>query len=180
MHVCQILLIEATSPTEAFNNVATTLSDSVDLNWSDWHNADFSNVSNLSFAGRWAGQVFGDLDEDGQFKDPENNKDFLKYSDDPAMAESVLTDYLEARIRSISEYQAKAVDLASYSYDPYSKGYDMDLWATKKLAQLLDDQWTPDSGVYDLENWTGNLRNFTERVAKNPEQQFLIPVDFHF
>jgi len=56
----------------------------------------------------------------------------------------------------------------------------MDLWATKKLAQLLDDQWTPDSGVYDLENWTGNLRNFTERVAKNPEQQFLIPVDFHF
>lgn len=180
MHVCQILLIEATTPTEAFNNVAATLGDSVDVSWSDWHNADYSNVSELSFAGRWKGNVFGDVNENGEFKDPENNKDFLKYSDDPAMAESVITEYLEARMRSISEYKAKAIDLSTYKYDPYSKGYDMDLWATKKLAQLLDDQWTPDTGIYDLENWTGNLRNFTERVAKNPEIQFLIPVDFHF
>ena len=180
MHVCQILLVEATTTLEAFNNVATTLSDSVDVNWSDWHNADFSNVSSLSFAGRWAGQVFGDLDESGEFKDPENNKNYLKYSDDPAMAESVITEYLEARIRCISKYQLEAIDLSTYSYDPYAKGYHSDLWATKKLAQLLDDQWTPDSGVYDLENWTGNIRNFTERVAKNPENQYLIPVDFHF
>ena len=172
--------MEATTNLEAFNNVASTLSDSSDLSWSDWHNADYSNVDNLSFAGRWAGQVFGDLNEKGEFIDQHNNSDFLKYSDDPAMADSVITDYLEARIRSIEEYKAKALDLSTYKYDPYTKSFDMDLWATKKLAQLLDDQWTPDTGVYDLENWTGNLRYFTERVAKNPEQQFLIPVDFHF
>jgi hypothetical protein len=96
------------------------------------------------------------------------------------MAESVLTEYLEARIRSIEEYKAKAIDLSAYSYDPYKKSFDLDLWATKKLAQLFDDEWTPDTGVYDLENWTGNLRYFTERVAKSPEHQYLIPVDFHF
>jgi hypothetical protein len=180
MHVCQIILVEATTNLEAFNNVATILSDSTDVAWSDWHNADHSNVDELSFAGRWKGNVFGEVDENGEFKNQHNNNDFLKYSDDPAMADNVITEYLEARIRSINEYKSKAIDLSTYKYDPYSSGYDMDLWATKKLAQLLDDQWTPDSGVYDLENWTGNLRYFTERVAKNPEQQFLIPVDFHF
>jgi hypothetical protein len=181
MHVCQILLVEASTDREAFSNVASLLSDSPDVAaWSDWHNADFSNVDALNFSNRWTGQVFGDLDEKGKFKDPENNKNFLKYSDDPAMAEQVITDYLEQRMRAIENYKEKAIDLSSYKYDPYAKGYNMDLWETKKLAQLLDDTWTPDTGIYDLENWTANLRNFTERVAKNPEIQYLIPVDFHF
>lgn len=180
MHVCQILLVEAQTDTEAFNNVVSLLSESPDVSWSDWHNADFSNVGNLSFAGRWAGQVFGDLDENGEFKNPENNKDFLRYSDDPALAEAVITEYLEGRIRSIDEYREKAIDLASYSYDPYASKYDLDLWTTQKLGRLLDNEWCPDSGIYDLHNWTANLRNFAQRVAKNPEIQYLIPVDFHF
>jgi hypothetical protein len=180
MHVCQILLVEAHSPKEAFDNVATLLGDSSDLNWSDWHNADHTNTSTLNFAGRWTGQVFGELDKSGEFKNQDTNNNFLKYSDDPAMAESVITEYLEGRMASIREYQAKAIDLSTYKYDPYTGKLDMDLWATKKLAQLLDDQWTPDTGVYDLENWTGNLRYFTERVGKSSEHQYLIPVDFHF
>jgi hypothetical protein len=180
MHVCQILLVEAHSPKEAFDNVATLLGDSSDLNWSDWHNADHSNSDELNFAGRWTGQVFGDLDSSGEFKNQETNNNYLKYSDDSTMAEAVLTEYLEGRMMSIAQRKAQAVDLSAYKYDPYSSKYDLSLWATKALAKLLDDEWTPDTGVYDLENWTGNLRYFTERVAKNPEIQYLIPVDFHF
>lgn len=177
MHVCQILLVEAESPEQAFSDVASRLSEG-EPRWSDWHNADFSN--SMDFAGRWSGVVFGTLDPEGNVIDKDDNPNHLRYSDDPALAEETITNYLEQRMSEIRNYQTKALDLTSYKYDPYSTELDMDLWATKKLAQMLDDEWTPDAGLYDLENWTGNLRYFAERVASRPESQFLIPVDFHF
>jgi hypothetical protein len=176
MHVCQIMLVEAESPEQAFHDTWSLLSEG-EPRWSDWHNVE---AGSMNFAGRWSGCVFGEVDEAGQFIDPENNPNHLRYSDDPALAEEVLTRYLEQRMAEIRNYKAKALDLTSYKYDPYASGFNMDLWATKKLAQMLDDEWTPDSAIYDLMNWTANLRYFTERVAKNPENQFLIPVDFHF
>jgi len=176
MHVCQIMLVEADTAEDAFSSVETKLSEN-SPNWSDWHNA---GSERMNFAGRWSGQVFGTLDEAGHVKNPDKNPNHLQYSFDPALAEEVITRYVEERMRSINEYKVKAVDLASYKYEPYSNGFNMDLWGTKKLAQLLDDEWVPDSGIYDLEEWTGNLRYFTGRVAMNPTKQFLIPVDFHF
>lgn len=177
MHVGQIILIEATSPEEAFGLVASNLSDG-EPRWSDWHNAD--NASTMNFAGRWTGEFFGKTDENGEVIDSDTAPNHLCYSDDPALAESVITRALENRMDDIRQYQAKAIDLASYKYDPYATRFNMDLWATKKLAQILDDEWTPDSGVYDLFSWSASLLDFTKRVATNPTQQYLIPVDFHF
>lgn len=54
------------------------------------------------------------------------------------------------------------------------------IYHLKKLAELLNDSWTPDSSIYDLETWSGNLSNFFERVRTRPDKQFLIPVDFHY
>jgi len=48
------------------------------------------------------------------------------------------------------------------------------------LAKLLGDDWTSDSAVYDLDNFTGNLKSFRERLAVAPEMQYLVMVDFHF
>lgn len=177
MHVAQIILIEATSPEEAFSLVASKLSDHEPL-WSDWHNAD--NPRTMNFAGRWTGEFFGKVDENGEVIDRENVPNFLCYSDDPALAETTITNALENRMNNIREYKAKAIDLASYDYDPYTTKFDMELWATKKLAQILNDEWSCDSGIYDLEDWTASLVGFTKRVATNPTQQYLIPVDFHF
>lgn len=177
MHVCQIMLIEAETPEQAFSDVEDLLSNN-SPEWSDWHNA--SDASNLDFAGRWTGVVFGALDESGQVMGVERNPNHLRYSDDPALAEEVITNYLEERINTIRKYQKEAIDLTTYAYDPYTDKLDMPLYTTHKLAQILDDTWTSDTGIYDLNNWTGNLRYFLERVKRNPENQFLIPVDFHF
>lgn len=177
MHVCQIMLIEASSPEEAFHDVWSLISDSTDANWSDWNNTE---AGSMNFAGRWSGAVFGEVNETGEFINPEKNPNHLRYSDDPALAEEVLTRYLEQRMFDIRNYKAKALDLTSYAYDPYADKLDMDLWTTKKLAQMVSDEWTPDSAIYDLMNWTASLRDFTKRVATAPDSQFLIPVDFHF
>jgi len=177
MHVCQIMLIEASSPQEAFHDVWSLIGDSTDANWSDWNNTE---PSSMNFAGRWSGCVFGEVNDEGEFMRVDTNPNHLCYSDDPALAETVITHYLEERIATIRKYQREAIDLSTYAYDPYTDKLDMPLYMTHKLAQLLDDKWTPDTGIYDLMNWTGNLRYFLERVKNNPDKQFLIPVDFHF
>ena len=177
MHVCQIMLIEAETPEQAFSDVASYLNENNSPDWSDWHNA---TEGDMDFAGRWSGCVFGEVNDEGEFMRVDENPNHLRYSDDPALAEDVITQYLEERIATIRKYQRDAIDLSTYAYDPYTEKLDMPLYMTHKLAQLLDDKWTPDTGIYDLNNWTGNLRYFLQRVAKHPENQFLIPVDFHF
>jgi len=177
MHVCQIMLIEADNAEEAFEQVASALEENP--SWSDWHNANFSNVDAKNFADRWTGTVFGTPDKNGVYNADEA-PNFLRYSEDPALAERAITSYLDQRFNDIRSYQAKAVDLASYKYDPYKSGWDTNLYSTKKLAELLNDDWTCDTAIYDLTTWSANLNSFIERVKTNPDKQWLIPVDFHF
>jgi hypothetical protein len=54
-----------------------------------------------------------------------------------------------------------------------------DFWKLGKLIELLGDDWNYESAIYDLSSWTASLRDYHERCAKNPQKQYLIPVDFH-
>lgn len=67
-------------------------------------------------------------------------------------------------------------------YDYQDKTYDeksMRIYYIKRLISLLNDDWSADSAIYDLDNWDANLKYFYDRLAKEPDRQFLIPVDFH-
>jgi CO dehydrogenase/acetyl-CoA synthase epsilon subunit len=75
--------------------------------------------------------------------------------------------------------RTSGIDLPEYPYNPNETTFDTEVWYVEKLTQLLMDKWTPDSGIYDLDAWTGSLKYFIERVKANPEKQWLIPVDFH-
>lgn len=172
MHTCQIMLVEADTVEEAFDIVESQLNDAPE--WSDWHNAQGGHSQN--FAGRWEGQVFNTKPE----AEEQDVANFLQYSKDPALAEQVISEHLGYRLADISNYKAQAIDPSTATYNPYSKDLGMDIWYTKKLAQLLNDEWTCDSGLYDLHNHTASLAYFIERVKALPEKQWLIPVDFHF
>lgn len=177
MHTCQILLVEANDVNEAFSKVENEV-DSYGAEWSDWHNA--SNAHTLNFAGRWEGQVFCSLDETGS-PTTDSAPNFLRYSDDPALAEQVLTQWIEERLNVIGNLKSQAIDPRGYEYNIYKEDtFSMEIYATKKLVQLIDDEWNCDSGVYDLESRTASLQNFIKRVSDNPSKQWLIPVDFHF
>lgn len=112
---------------------------------------------------------------------------YLQYSSDPDLAEQVITEALQWRMNDIREYRKRiadsSIDLIAHPYNPYQAHFEttgsMEVWYVKKLTQLLMDEWTADSGIYDLETWTGSLKYFIERVKTNPEKQWLIPVDFH-
>jgi hypothetical protein len=55
-------------------------------------------------------------------------------------------------------------------------------YTIKEAAEMLMGGWTPDSGLYDLEENIAEATYLKERLDK-PEQaalQYLVPVDFHF
>jgi hypothetical protein len=101
-----------------------------------------------------------------------------------ALAEKVIDDYLAQRKKDMDDCRKEMVDLSTAPYDPLISEWKdpnhMGIYYAKKLAQLLSNEWTPDTGIYDLDSWTASLAYFIERVKKAPEKQWLIPVDFHF
>ena len=184
------MLIEAESVDEAFASVGFKLEEAGAPSWSDWHEAGGSPYDH-NYAGRWTGSIFlppelATLKARGE-EYPTTSPNYLQYSSDPDLAEQAITEALEFRMKDIREYRKriadKRVDLVAYPYNPLQDHFEvvdaMDIWYVKKLTQLLMDEWTPDSGIYDLETWTGSLKYFIERVKANPEKQWLIPVDFH-
>ena len=172
MHVIQIMLIKADSHELALERVADKLED--DPHWSDWHNA---TSGALSFAGRWEG-IFG-----------EGEPDYLCYGANPEKAEEVIGDSINNRMEEYEKYRREVVsqlemftEIAN-SYNPITgvghgdKG--MVIFRMKRLAQILNDEWTSDSGIYDLHNYTPALEMFRKDVIENPNSWWLIPVDFH-
>jgi hypothetical protein len=70
------------------------------------------------------------------------------------------------------------------NYDPEVRSSlddnSMKMYRLKKVLNIIDDSWNPDSYVYDLEQHTTHLNYFRERLAIAPEMQYLVVMDFHF
>jgi hypothetical protein len=166
------MLIKADSHEQALANVADQLED--DPKWSDWHNA---NNGAESFAGRWEG-IFG-----------EGEPDYLCYGANPEKAEEAISDAMNNRMEEYESYRRQVVhqldefaEIAG-AYNPIEGvGYGdkgMLIYRMKKLVQILNSEWTQDTGIYDLQNWSPELTEFRKDVIENPNSWWLIPVDFH-
>lgn len=148
----------------------------------------------MNFAGRWAGEVFLTPEQQKQMANKEDvdvseNPNYLRFLDDPSLADEVIGRHLGYRLSEIENIKNAiatdfpTIDLATYKYDPTSepdfRTTGMGLYYIKKLVALYANEWTSETSIYDLEAWDANLIYFFERVKKSPERQFLIPVDFH-
>ena len=78
--------------------------------------------------------------------------------------------------------QVKTLDVGAVieSYNPDEHNFDMNFYYLEKIGKNLNETWTPESLVYDLDSWTPNLKFFRGRAAIAPEMQYLVVVDFHF
>jgi hypothetical protein len=148
----------------------------------------------MNFAGRWTGEIFMTPEQLKMAHNKENpdvseNPNYLRFLDDPNLADEVIHRHLGYRaseIYNIKEYistKYSPIDLMTYEHNPYAEidfaSEGMALYYTKKLASIYNNDWVAESSIYDLENWTASLTYFFERMRNNPEKQFLIPVDFH-
>lgn len=163
MHTGHILLVEAESEEEAIDKVRSAIehADEPTPIWSDWHEV----------GGRWS-DFFG---EHGHV---------LQYAEDEKLAEESINSMIELRKNSMREAweQVKTLDVgaAIESYNPDEHNFDMNFYYLEKIGKNLNETWTPDSLVYDLDSWTPNLKYFRGRAAIAPEMQYLVVVDFHF
>lgn len=178
MHTGQIILIEAKDHENARSEVYSRIHNpdyESAPSWSDWSEVGPSTES--SFAGRWAGDdILGG----------KADLDTLRYSDDPDHADRVIGEYLKLRQdhidrlrQELTRQEAQDI-LFTHNYDPTDENfYHANLYTAKSLVDLLNDEWKPKSMIYDLAIWDANLREFYKRVETNPDEQFLVVVDFH-
>lgn len=170
MHIAQIMLVEAETSSEAHESVRSVLDD-CDV-WFDWY-----AVENENLAGRFTGK-FGVLNDN------------LRYSDNPDLAQKLIDEYFESRLAAIQECRQSLsdgkFDLLEVEYDlhptsSFESGALRHLtWQSVKLSQMLADYWVPESGLYDITEHTASLRYAFERIEKDPTNQFLVLVDFHY
>ena len=177
MHTCQIMLVEAEDTEDAMGIVrsAITYAENPYPAWSDWHGGIGEGL-----AGRWS----------GLFNGWEENRDVLCYTENKVLADDIIKEFLSYRIaetkilwEGINKDSGFDVEKVISEYDPYSQRFDdnaMKLWRLQRVAKILNNDWCSDTGVYDLHEHTANLEYFKNRLDKNPEKQYLVPVDFHF
>ena len=186
MHTLHYIAVEADSKQQAFDKVVVSLSKEdgyTPADWSDWH---------VVGGGRWSTNAN---------KESENNL-MGGYNDDPTdvLGFSEDKEKFQETINGIAKWKAEAVnraiktidtdrfisDLVDYASEGGRSEYNgdtiMSAYTMKEVATMLMGGWTPDSGLYDLEENIAEVTYLKERLD-NTEQaslQYLVPVDFHF
>ena len=183
MHTLHYIAVEADNKQEAFDKVVVALSKNEDghspADWSDWH---------VVGGGRFSEKAHKNI-MDGYTDDP---TDILGFAEDKDKFQETLTNVgkwkAQAMNRAIKEFKPDKFisDMVDYASEggraEYSGDTMMSAYAIKEVATMLMGGWTPDSGLYDLEENIAEATYLKERLDK-PEQavrQYLVPVDFHF
>lgn len=191
MHTYQILLTEGKDLQEARESTSKFLNIYGEVNptWWDYFGGAFGGGT---LAGRWRNQVCP--------------LDGLNYAKNVARFDDIVIQSLERRYTYFETHQKgmKELDISLDNLDVRNpnKAVQNQLWMLDDLLKIYRDQWTCDSGVFDIVNrslteaeqethrdvhgysgWfmpTASLNNFEIRRRIYPEQQWLIVVDFHF
>jgi len=185
VHTLHYIAVEADNKQQAFDKVVVSLLPREDgyrlADWSDWH---------VVGGGRWSSNA-----------NKENNL-MAGYNDDPTdvLGFSEDKEKFQEALVSVGKWRSQAMNRAikefnpdkfiSYMVDYASEGgrleYNgdtiMSAYVIQEAATMLMGGWTPDSGLYDLEENIAEVTYLKERLD-NTEQaslQYLVPVDFHF
>lgn len=170
MHTAQIILVEIEDKeTDDPQTFAESFLDNVMESGGTWFDFFGEGAFGNGLAGRWSGDVV--------------EGDVLCYADNPELAEKVISDFLQERQKDIEHAQSaiegSAIESIFYDSDNQAK-HEQVGYALYSMGKILMNEWCAETGVFDAKYWSANLDNFRERVQKNPENQYLVVVDFHF
>lgn len=182
-HSLQYLLVEASGHSQARQIAKYQMFTTTKPDWSDWHYGKDS--SEESFAGRWLNTAFR-LDKEDESELAGVNLDTLHYASNPALAQKVIASAIESRNKAITSYQEKIMtidyEIMNVRHDPYCRPKKSEIDYNsyyKELSVILDNDWSSDSGIYDLHKGTAALYDFESRVISAEQWQYIVAVDFH-
>lgn len=171
MHTGHIILVKADDHEDAISSVRCLLDDT-DSRWASW--SDWSVVGDEGFGE--SRYKFTDFMEDGEEWDGASIY-AVSRDDEADLFYKMLEKFYGFRQAAFDRMKDELKD------QDFSVSLDQDDQLTYKLykfAELADSHYTYDSGVYDLQNWTANLRYFREAEKNNEHGWYAVLVDFHF
>jgi hypothetical protein len=165
MHVVAAIAVEAQDADDAVGQVE--LFNEEYASWSDWS----------EHGGRWSDMVEGSV---------------LRYADDPAKFREIVEKFRgftesdknrlldevgELRVGELvsdPKYQFVATKVRSESLTDSLK-----LWRAIKVLELAQGTFGPDQHFFDAEAHVASTDQLDERLATNPDRQFLVIWDYH-
>lgn len=185
MHALHYIAVEADNKQQAFDKVVVSLLPREDgyrlADWSDWH---------VVGGGRWSSNANKENNLMAGYND--DPTDVLGFSEDKEKFQEALVSVgkfkAHAMNRAIKEFKPDKFisDMVDYASEGGRSEYNGDTimlaYTIKEAAEMLMGGWTPDSGLYDLEENIAEATYLKERLDK-PDQaplQYLVPVHFHF
>lgn len=159
MHTGIVLAVQADDAEDAVGQAE--LFNEYNARWSDWN----------EHGGRWDDVVEGAV---------------LRYSDNPEKFRSIVKTFQEYAqnevnrlIESVGNLSIK--ELATDPKYQYASGGELNLclWQADKLLGMVRGEFCPSQHFYDTLEYTHHANYMDERIAKDPDRQFIVVWDYH-
>jgi hypothetical protein len=180
MHVLQWIAVQADDKDEAYRRVEDTLQtmlgeyESATNTWFDWF---------VVGGGRW--NMSEEDDHTQAYVEGKTNL-IVSAKDEPDLFKDRIDETMQSRQAEFDGY-AKDVDptiLDKIIKDYNPRDYDYSKFSTiypiKKMLDMAYGIWDYNSYFFDMENDTTVPKYMVEAIDKEPENWYLVPVDFHF
>jgi hypothetical protein len=180
MHVLQWIAVQADTKDEAYTTVQDTLQnmlgdfDMPTHTWYDWF---------VVGGGRWN---VGENDDHTEAYTEGKTNLIVSAKEQPDEFDERVLQSMESRKAEFDGY-AKDVDTSIIDkiithYNPREFDFPafQSLYPVKKLIDMAYGTWDFNSYFYDMVNDTTTPKYLFEAIDKEPENWYLVPVDFHF
>lgn len=162
MHTMQIVLLEDSNPLSEYSDIADLVTAYLEEPLSDWY--DWFTVVDTP---------------NPLFKYEALKGGVLKYSDNPDEFMRMFNEFVQRR----EDVLQRLLEEADYPPVLDVQGNPISApngWAIQQIGEIACGTWTNNSFLYDLTaGGDTNTLEFLKRLATNPENQYLVLVDFH-
>ena len=169
MHTGHTILVKADSHEEAIETARACFNPEEGQSpaeWSDW--------CVVGDEGGYLGSRYSFRNEHEDWTGASDHA--VSLDDEADLFYKVLNDAVEAREREFNRLRDRVGGVGSFSLDQD----DSESWALHRFAEFAGSIYNPYSFVYDLQNYTANLRYFREAEAAGEQGWYAVLVDFHF
>lgn len=174
MHVLQYIAVQAGSSKEAFENVKSHLEEVTNSkSWSDWH---------IVGGGRWSTNC-RDYRNDTPQDVISYVKDKNKFLDSIEWTKKTRIENMKNLLSNLQKDSGEAqfvISALEYVKKAECNSIDLNAYFVNRIAQSLLGTWTSDSYFFDIEANTGSYKELEQRIKDDPDNVYLVPVDFHF
>jgi len=168
MHTGHIILIKADSHQDAIDRVRLYLQPDEGqspADWSDWCMVGDEGIFGSRYSFRH------------DYEDWDGASDYAVSLDDEAdLFHKVLAKMYGLREQAFDDFRERIFDMGIVGFRLDQN--DQESWALYRFSELVESVYNPHSFVYDLQNFTADLKYFRE--TESEEGWYAVLVDFHF